>query len=355
VGILEIRDLSVVYASEGRLVRAVDGVSLSVESAQHLGIIGESGCGKTTLVRAIVGVLPQNARIERGRILFDGRDLLELGRREMRDLRWKKIATIPQASMDSLDPVQRVGRQLQEILVVRGGYERAAAARRAVDLVELVGLDSEKLKRYPHQLSGGMKQRAIIAMALALEPAVLIADEPVTALDVIVQGQVLDVFKRLEDELRLTVLLITHDISVVAHTCESVAVMYAGRIVERASIDRFFNRPLHPYSLGLQRGFPNLLDRQASLVSIEGYPPDLSDPPEACRFAPRCPFAERFCRKVDPQLEEVVEGHLAACLRANEMDALRRRASDPGLWTASEAASEPLLGGVEAHVEVPDE
>jgi oligopeptide/dipeptide ABC transporter ATP-binding protein len=347
VGILEIKDLSVVYRTEGRLVRAVDEVSLSVDKAQHLGVIGESGCGKTTLMRAIVGVLPQNARIEEGQILFDGRDLLKLGSKGMRELRWKEIATIPQASMDSLDPVQRVGRQLREILVVRGNYERAAAARRAVDLIELVGLDPEKLKRYPHELSGGMKQRAIIAMALALEPSLLIADEPVTALDVIVQHQVLDVFKRLENELRLTVLLITHDISVVADACESVAVMYAGRIVERAATGRFFKEPLHPYSLGLQRGFPNLLERQASLISIEGYPPDLSDPPEACRFAPRCPFAEESCREIDPQLEEVVEGHSAACLRAGEMDSLRRWASDPRLWSRTEAASQQVSAGAE--------
>jgi peptide/nickel transport system ATP-binding protein len=192
-----------------------------------------------------------------------------------------------------------------------------------------------------------MKQRAVIAMALALDPALLIADEPVTALDVRVQQQVLDVFKRLEHELDLTVLLITHDISVVAQTCESVAVMYAGRIVERCSTQAFFTRPSHPYSLGLQRGFPNLLHPQDSLVSIEGYPPDLADPPHACRFAPRCPFALDECRAQDPSLEGVEREHLAACIRAGEMDELRARAADPRVWTSAQAGDVPGVSETE--------
>lgn len=339
--LLEVEDLAVAYRTDRGEVHAVDGVSLSVEEAQQVGVIGESGCGKTTLMRAVVGVLPGNARVRQGSVCFQGRDLLTLSSRELRELRWKEIATIPQASMDSLNPVRRAGKQLEEILTVRGGLARSAARNRAVELFELVGLDGDKLKRYPHELSGGMKQRAIIAMALALDPAMLIADEPVTALDVIVQQQVLDLFRRLEQELDLTVLLVTHDISVVAQTCETVAVMYAGRIVERCSVPAFFTRPHHPYSLGLQRGFPNLFDPKASLVSIEGYPPDLADPPQGCRFAPRCPFALEECRAQDPRLEAVKRDHLAACIRREEMDDLREHAADAEVWARSQAGEEP--------------
>lgn len=337
--LLEVRDLVVVYHTSQGAVRAVDGVTLDVAPVQHLGIIGESGCGKTTLMRALVRVLPRNARIVSGEIRFNGRDLLALSEREMRDVRWREIATIPQASMDSLDPVQRVGDQIVTLLTVRGGYDRGAARRRAVDLFDLVGLDAAHLSQYPHEFSGGMKQRAIIAMALALEPSLLIADEPVTALDVVVQHQVLEVLQRLEDELSLTVMLVTHDISVVAQVCDSVAVMYAGRIVEQAPALPFFAAPYHPYSLGLQNAFPNLVNPKEKLISIEGYPPELTEPPDFCRFAMRCPFVQERCREQDPRLEAVADGQLAACLRAGEMETLRPQAADPELWRMAEQAA----------------
>jgi peptide/nickel transport system ATP-binding protein len=263
----------------------------------------------------------------------------------MRALRWREIATIPQASMDSLDPVQRVGQQLETILRVRGGVDRNAAKRRAVDLFELVGLDTGRLTHYPHEFSGGMKQRAVIAMALALEPSLLIADEPVTALDVIVQQQVLEVLQRLEAELKLTVLLITHDISVVAQVCDSVAVMYAGRIVEQAPAAPFFNSPYHPYSLGLQHAFPNLAQPKDILISIEGYPPDLVSPPSGCRFAMRCPFVQSRCRQVDPALEAIEPDHRAACIRAAEMDLLRSQAAEPQFWLTTDAARSARQNG----------
>ena len=338
MSILSIRNLKVDYATQEGAVQAVDGVSLDVAEGQHLGLIGESGCGKTTLLKAIVQVLPRNGRIAAGEIHFKGRDLLKLSRAEMRQLRWREIATIPQASMDSLNPVQRVGSQLTKLLRVRGGYDKRAAQRRAVDLFDLVGLDSERLSHYPHEFSGGMKQRAVIAMALALEPSLLIADEPVTALDVIVQHQILEVLRQLEEELNLTVMLITHDISVVAQVCDSVAVMYAGRIVEQAAGAPFFQAPAHPYSLGLQQAFPNLARPRDELVSIEGYPPDLRKPPSGCRFAERCPFVQDACHDIDPQLQEVGEGRYAACLRSGEMDSLRLQAEDPALWQRVEVA-----------------
>ena len=344
MSILSIRDLKVNYQSADGIVQAVDGVSLDVAEGQRLGLIGESGCGKTTLLKAIVQVLPRNGAIVGGQILFQGKDLLQLSRSEMRQLRWREIATVPQASMDSLNPVQRVGSQLIKLLRVRGGHDRRAARRRAVDLFDLVGLDSERLMHYPHEFSGGMKQRAVIAMALALNPSLLIADEPVTALDVIVQHQILDVLRSLQRELNLTVMLITHDISVVAQVCDSVSVMYAGQIVERAAAKPFFHSPAHPYSLGLQQAFPNLARPRDVLVSIEGYPPDLRQPPTGCRFAVRCPFVEEPCHEIDPPLLAIGPDREAACLRSGEMDSLRQEAEDPALWQHVEVAidAQPL-------------
>ena len=340
--ILSIRDLSVNYATQDGTVQAVDGVSLDLEEGQRLGLIGESGCGKTTLLKAIVQVLPRNGQIVGGKILFKGMDLLQLPAAEMRQLRWREIATIPQASMDSLNPVQRVGSQLTKLLRVRGGFSKKAALKRAADLFDLVGLDTERLTHYPHEFSGGMKQRAVIAMALALEPSLLIADEPVTALDVIVQHQILEVLRELEQELNLTVMLITHDISVVAQVCDSVSVMYAGRIVEQAAAEPFFSSPAHPYSLGLQQAFPNLARPRDVLVSIEGYPPDLREPPSGCRFAERCPFVQDACHDLDPTLEAIGDGRAAACLRSSEMDDLRIQSEDPSLWQRVEVAQRSL-------------
>ena len=340
MSILSIRGLKVNYETQDGTVQAVDGVSLDIEEAQQLGLIGESGCGKTTLLKAIVQVLPRNGKIAAGQILFKGRDLLQLSAAEMRQLRWREIATVPQASMDSLNPVQRVGSQLVKLLTVRGGLDKRAARRRAADLFDLVGLDTERLTHYPHEFSGGMKQRAVIAMALALEPSLLIADEPVTALDVIVQHQILDVLRGLEREFNLTVMLITHDISVVAQICDSVSVMYAGQIVEQAAAKPFFQSPAHPYSLGLQQAFPNLVRPRDVLVSIEGYPPDLRHPPAGCRFAERCPFVQEACHQHEPALENIGSQRTAACLRSSEMDALRRQAEDPTLWQQVEVTQQ---------------
>ncbi|MCY4009870.1 MAG: ABC transporter ATP-binding protein [Anaerolineaceae bacterium] len=346
--LLSVRNLSVEYLTQSGTVYAVDQVSLDIEAGQQLGLIGESGCGKTTLMRALIQVLPRNGRITSGEVYFKGRNLLELTPAEMREIRWREIATIPQASMDSLDPVRRVGHQLEKLLKIRGGLSQAQARERAVMLFELVGLDPERLSHYPHEFSGGMKQRAIIAMALSLNPSLLIADEPVTALDVIVQHQILEVLQHLQDELNLTVLLITHDISVVAQLCNEVSVMYAGRVVERAAAETFFREPNHPYSLGLQQAYPNLRQPRDTLISIEGYPPDLRQPPGGCRFARRCPLALAECREEDPVLREIVPGHWAACLRSAEMDALREQATEPLFWRETEAAREVGLSTVAA-------
>jgi peptide/nickel transport system ATP-binding protein len=234
--------------------------------------------------------------------------------------------------MDSLNPVYRVGKQVEEVLVKRGGMGRSAAHERAQELFALVGLSADRLDNYPHEFSGGMRQRAVIAMALALDPDVVIADEPVTALDVIVQHQVLKTFRELQERLRLSVIMITHDISVVAETCDEVAVMYAGKIVEVTTVQAFFHQPFHPYTLGLQNAFPNLANPEQALISIEGYPPDLVEPPRGCRFNTRCPFAIERCFHEEPPLIEVAPGHTAACHRWREVELLRAKAKEAATW-----------------------
>lgn len=344
---LEIDDLRTTYQTRRGLVHAVDGVSFQVERGKIVGLIGESGCGKSTLARSIVRVLPVNGQIRGGKIQFQGNDLLRLSEAEMRKVRWRQIALIPQASMDSLNPVRRVGAQFEEVLVVRGGLTRKASKSRTIELAELVGLDVASLSRYPHEFSGGMKQRAVIGMALALRPSVLIADEPVTALDVIVQRQILDVIQRLQRELHLTILLITHDVSVVAQIADSVLVMYAGQLVEQATTDQFFNAPSHPYSLGLKHAFPNIHGQQNRLISIRGYPPDLISPPQICRFVPRCPFAEPKCHEQEARLQDIAVGHRTSCLRAEDMDALRQEAARPQTWVGDCATDRPRRADTE--------
>jgi peptide/nickel transport system ATP-binding protein len=332
--LLEVQDLSVHYATRRGVMRAVDGISFSLEAGRHLGLIGESGCGKTTAGRAMLRVLPRNGRIAAGQIRLKDRDLVSLRDDEMRRLRWREISMVPQSSMDSLDPIYRVGDQLREILTRRGGLPKGEAEERAVALFALVGLGRDRLRNYPHEFSGGMRQRAVIAMALALDPDLVIADEPVTALDVIVQNQVLRTFRELQERLNLSVIMITHDISVVAETCDEVAVMYAGKILERTTVERFFRQPFHPYTLGLQNAYPSLIDPRRTLISIEGYPPDLVEPPAGCRFNTRCPFAIERCFHEEPPLMEVAPAHQAACHRWQEVEALRARAKEAATWQA---------------------
>lgn len=326
VRLLDVDGLTVEYQTVHGPVQAVRGVSFALPAGRALGLVGESGCGKTTLARALIGVLPRNARITGGAVRFDGADLLHLAPDRFNDYRWRRIAMVPQAAMDSLDPVQRVGDQMVETMVLRGGMARATALGRAAELFRLVGLEPARLRLFPHELSGGMKQRAVIALALALRPQLVIADEPVTALDVIVQHQVLRTLRDLRAALGLSLLLITHDISIVAHLCDDVAVMYAGRIVEAGPVAEVFARPNHPYTMGLRNAFPSLRARQDHLVPIEGYPPDLAHPPQGCAFAARCPFAVPRCWEEDPPF--VAAGGLgAACHRAAEAPALRVQAA----------------------------
>ena len=329
---LEVRDLAVTYRTKAGLAHAVDGADLEVPRGAMLGLVGESGCGKTTLARALMGVLPPNARVARGAIRFEGVDLVPMGKRERRALLWRRISFVPQSAMNSLDPVYRLGAQMREVLQGRGGLSRGEADGRARALFAAVGLGPERLRDYPHQFSGGMRQRAAIALALALNPSLVVADEPVTALDVIVQRQVLDTLRTLGAEMQVATVIVTHDIAVVAYLCSLTAVMYAGRIVEYGPTADVLTAPSHPYTMGLMNAFPDLDGPAAALAPIEGSPPDLHAPPRGCRFAPRCPFALAVCVTDDPVSGPVAPGHVAACHRAAEAPALRGLAQQAATW-----------------------
>jgi peptide/nickel transport system ATP-binding protein len=330
--ILAVEDLQIHYHARDGVVRAVDGASFTVPEGRIVGLVGESGCGKTTAARAIMGVLPGNARRTGGRIAFKGQALDETA---MKRLRWRDIAYVPQSAMNSLDPVYSVGAQLVEVLTKRGNAPRGAARARAAELFDLVGLNERRLADYPHQFSGGMRQRAAIAMALALAPALVLADEPVTALDVIVQRQVLDMLRALQQRLRLSMVLVTHDISVVAYLCDEVVVMYAGQVVESGPVRDVLARPRHPYTMGLRNAFPDLMADAFELVPIDGSPPDLRGPPQGCRFAPRCPFTVAACTTGTALVGRDAVGHVSACRRDGEADFLRKSALDPATWQRS--------------------
>ena len=335
--LLSIRNLSIGYRVNATEMLAVENASFDVPRGAIVGLVGESGCGKTTLARSLTRVLADNARIAGGQAIFDGADIMAMSERQMNALRWREIAFIPQSAMNSLDPVYTVGNQLAEVLCRRGGLGRRAARARSEELFEWVGIETGRLDDYPHQFSGGMRQRVAIALALALDPKLIIADEPVTALDVIVQRQILDQLRDLQRQLGISVILVTHDISVVAYICDRTVVMYAGHVTESGTMAETLTEPVHPYTMGLKNAFPDLRGAAGELTPIEGAPPDLADPPPGCRFAARCPFAEPRCRTHLPPLIELTPGHAAACHRSGQAAQLRARATRPGTWTAVSA------------------
>jgi oligopeptide/dipeptide ABC transporter ATP-binding protein len=335
--LLELDRLSVSFRTSRGDLHALDGVSFAVNDGESVGIVGESGCGKTTVARAILRILPSNAA-SRGRILFREQDLLAMSLDEMRQIRWCGIALVTQSAMNALDPVYRVGAQIVEAIRTHENCSASAAWKRAADLFESVGLRAEWIRRYPHEFSGGMRQRAIIAMALALNPPLIIADEPTTALDVIMQDQVFAEIDRIRRSRGTAMILITHDISLVSENCDRIAIMYAGQIAEMAPTRVIFERPMHPYSIGLQNAFADLGDRGRDLISIAGAPPDLVRPPAGCRFAPRCPFARDKCREPPPLLQRE-DGHWVACHFADEAETFRRVGREEKTWEAAAAAS----------------
>jgi oligopeptide/dipeptide ABC transporter ATP-binding protein len=296
-------------------VRVVEDVSFTLETGETVGLVGESGCGKSVTAMAIMGLNPSPpSRVDAGRILFEGRDLLELGA-GMRDVRGNRIGMIFQEPMTSLNPTFTVGFQIAEVLRVHRGLSKAEARKGAVDLLGTVGIGAPERRtaQYPHELSGGLRQRAMIAMAIACRPALLIADEPTTALDVTIQAQILDLIRSLQREIGMSVLLITHDLGIVAEVCERVIVMYAGRIVERAGVAALYRKPRHPYTVGLLASSPRLGDKQAVLPTIPGMVPSPGQRGSGCYFAARCPRAIDRCRVQTPPLEEFEADHAAAC------------------------------------------
>ena len=316
--LLDLRGLTIDFATDDGVVRAVDGLDLALGRGRTLGLVGESGCGKSVTSLAIMGLLPTENATAGGEIVFEGRDLLAIAPHLMRDLRGARLAMIFQEPMTSLNPAYTIGDQIVEAIQRHQGLDAAAARARAIDMLKLVRIPSpdKRVDDYPHKLSGGMRQRAMIAMALACGPQLLIADEPTTALDVTIQAQILDLMRGLRRDTGTAIVLITHDLGVVAEMADDVAVMYAGQIVERAPVRDLFARPEHPYTVGLLGSIPRLDEKRDRLPSIEGRVPDMSRPPPGCRFAARCPFVEPECRTTAPTLVEVAPGHLSRCRRA---------------------------------------
>ena len=320
--ILDVRDLVVAFATDHGVLTAVDGVSFDLERGEVLGIVGESGSGKTVTCRAIIRLLPsRRARIVSGSIKLDGDELTTKSEADMRKVRGRRIGMIFQNPLTHLNPIMTVGDQIAETMRVHQGLTRKEALGEAVEKLRQVGIPDPKsrISSYPHEFSGGMRQRVMIAGALACDPAVLIADEPTTALDVTVQAQILRLLLELRDTTCLSIILITHDLGIVAQTCDTVAVMYAGRVAERAAKRVLLESPLHPYTKGLTDSQPGGMTPQEPLPSIPGQPPSLTNLPPGCRFHPRCGFAEAPCREVLPPLVQVAERHVSACIRWREL------------------------------------
>ncbi|MFE2595265.1 ABC transporter ATP-binding protein [Streptomyces sp. NPDC059396] len=314
--LLEVRDLSVEFRTRDGIARAVNGVGFGVDAGETLAVLGESGSGKSVTAQAVMGILDTPpARISGGQVLFRGRDLLTLPEERRRGIRGAEMAMIFQDALSSLNPVLSVGAQLGEMFIVHRGMSRKRARARAVELMERVGIPAAKdrVGDYPHQFSGGMRQRVMIAMALALEPALIIADEPTTALDVTVQAQIMDLLAELRRELDTALILITHDLGVVADAADRIAVMYAGRIVETAPVHALYKAPAHPYTRGLLDSVPRLDRKGRELYAIRGLPPNLLRIPPGCAFHPRCPIARDICRTDEPPLFEAGEGRRSAC------------------------------------------
>ena len=317
--LLEVRGLRTLFKGEQGEVSAVDGVDLRLERGRTLGIVGESGCGKSVTALSIMGLVPQPpGRIAAGQVLFEGEDLLKSAPQRLRDLRGDKLAMIFQEPMTSLNPAFTVGDQISETVLRHRKVSPAEARTQAIEMLRRVRIPSPERRAldFPHQLSGGMRQRVMIAMALACNPQLLIADEPTTALDVTIQAQILDLMRTLRAELGTAIILITHDLGVIAELADEVLVMYAGKVIERCAAQRLFSHPQHPYTVGLLGSIPRLHLEQERLSAIEGFVPDAAALPPGCRFHPRCPFAIDQCRKEVPPLAEVALGHHAACWRA---------------------------------------
>jgi len=311
--LLDVKGLRTHYLTPFGAVKAIDDISFKLKKGVSLGFAGESGCGKTTVALSIMRILPYPGKVLDGEMLFKGKDIMKMNQEELRQIRWKGISTVFQGAMASLNPLFKVGRQIADPIMIHEDVTKAEAYSRARDLLELVGIESTRADNYPWELSGGMRQRVMIAMGLACNPDVLIADEPTTALDVIVAHQVMELIRDLREKLDLSMMLITHDISVIAQTCDELAIMYAGKIVELSTVTTMFESPLHPYTEALIRSFPSIKGEKRQLKSIVGNPPDLINPPLGCKFNPRCPHAQDICKNEEPSMDQIGDNHSVAC------------------------------------------
>lgn len=312
--ILEVKNLTMRYETLRGWVQAVEDVTFTLEKGDSLGLAGESGCGKTSAALTILRLLPRNAKVFQGSINFDGIELLKLNEKKFREeIRWKRISTIFQGAMNALHPTIKIGDQIVEAITLHEKISKKEALERAKKLLDLVGIGASRIDRYPHELSGGMKQRTMIAMSLACNPDLIIADEPTTALDVIIADQVLKVMEELRQKLNLSMIVISHDLSMIAEVCNKIAIMYAGKIVEEGDIVSIYKEPLHPYTEKLISAFPSVLGVKKELSSIHGFPPDLLNPPPGCRFHPRCTYAMPICEKEEPPLINAGKNHYVAC------------------------------------------
>ncbi len=312
--LLAVENLRTHFKLDSGWVKAVDGVSFRLNDGEALGLAGESGCGKTTTALSLVRLLPSNARIRKGSSIdLFGIDLVPKTEDQLRRYRWREISIVFQGAMNALNPVRRIGEQIAEPIEVRLGQSQDVSRKRAAELLELVGIPRQRAAAYPHELSGGMRQRTMIAMALACDPAIVIGDEPTTALDVMVQAQILELLERLRRDLGLSLILITHDLSVIAETCDKTLIMYAGKVAEEGPVSRIFTAPRHPYTQKLLGAFPNIHADRRSLETIPGSPPDLRNPPVGCRFNPRCPAVMDICREVEPPEVVYPDGVRVAC------------------------------------------
>ncbi len=316
---LSLKDLYVEYTSEGSIIKAVNGVSFDIKKGRTLGLVGETGAGKTSIAKSIIQVLPEPpSRITNGEIFIDGVDILKLSENEKRKIRGKKVSMIFQDPMTALNPVITVVKQISEGLLLHNPYTKEQAYKQAVEMLRLVGIPADRADDYPHQFSGGMKQRVVIAMALACSPELLLADEPTTALDVTIQAQVLEIIMKLKESFNTSLLLITHDLGVVAEVCDDVAVIYAGEILEIGTLEDLFDHPTHPYTTGLFGALPNMNTNMERLSPIDGLPPDPTNLPKGCSFSPRCPKATEACRTDKIPLVEITKGHFCRCIHTED-------------------------------------
>jgi len=318
--LLEVKDLKTYFFTNKGTVKAVDGVSFTLKRGEALGLAGESGCGKSTTAFSLLRIISPPGRIIDGEILLEGEDLLKKSDEEMRKIRWKRISMIFQGAMNALNPVFKVGEQIKEAILLHENISEREAENRVKRLFRDVGLTQDRIDDYPHELSGGMRQRVMIAMALACNPDVVIADEPTTALDATIQAQILALMKELRKNLNNSTILITHDLSIIAETCNRVLIMYAGKIVELGNVVSLFINPIHPYTKGLIEAMPSIeKGKSKTLFAIPGDPPNLLDPPSGCRFHPRCPYSQEKCVKEEPKLMEIGKEYYVACHFADEI------------------------------------